>query len=208
MALVTAKTLFVHVPKTGGTSVRSMIAAAGIACRESGDFDIERHYGIGELAAAHGDVVQTRLTFGFVRNPVSWYKSRWAWAVVTGLPSIAMGKPSAARHWMMGCWAPTFAAFAANAIERYPGVATQTMFRMLGLWQSPCVTEVCRTETLEEDLIDVLDTAGERFDKKKMMDCPREHVAACGELASRTDVSRELKNRIEAAEPLLMQRFY
>ena len=53
MGLVHEKFVFVHVPKTGGTWVRSAIQLAGIPVVESGPFEIEDHYGIREMRAAH-----------------------------------------------------------------------------------------------------------------------------------------------------------
>ena len=83
MALVLPRSLFVHVPKTGGTWVRAAIAAAGIDAHESGPPETHDHFGVFDLPA---DLLAGRFTFGFVRHPVDWLKSRWAWAVLSGFP--------------------------------------------------------------------------------------------------------------------------
>src|SRR5437667_268495 len=105
MALVTEKSLFIHVPKTGGTFVRRALPALGLPCRESGIFAIEDHFSIAQVFATHPGLDDgRRLTFGFVRHPVAWIKSRWAWAMISGFAAKTFTDPAAAAHWMATCW--------------------------------------------------------------------------------------------------------
>jgi hypothetical protein len=207
MALVTAHSLFVHVPKTGGSSVRAILPIVGIRARESGPFEVEDHYGLPELRAAHPGIDDGLLTFGFIRHPVAWLQSRWAWAVVTGFAAKTEWEPAAAQHWMAACWSDRFEEFAARYLERYPGIYTQTAFRMLGLWSERPADRIGRTENLIADLIDILDAAGEEFDAETIRACPRVKVAACGHLAERCQLTRDLQQRILRAEPMICERF-
>lgn len=207
MALVTTHSLFIHVPKTGGSSVRAMLLAAGLAPRESGSFEVEDHYGLPELRAAHPGIDAGLLTFGFVRHPVAWLQSRWAWAVVTGFAEKIGREPAAAQHWMAGCWSDRFEEFAARYLERYPGICSQTAFRMLGLWTERPVQRIGRAENLVGDLTSILDDAGEIFDAAEFAAVPREKVAASGVLGDRCKASKALSSRIMAAEAPLCERF-
>lgn len=161
MAFLTDKTLFVHVQKTGGMTVREVLYRCRPTGRESGDSEAERHFGLPELRASHPGIEQGRLTFGFVRHPVAWLRSRWAFAVMTGLVAHTRHGRSAAATWMACCWDDDFNNFVDKYLERYPGIATQTMFRMLGLWSDKPADAIGRTETLLEDLRNILEEAGE-----------------------------------------------
>jgi hypothetical protein len=174
---------------------------------ESGPLEVEDHFGLAEVVAAHPGIDRDRVSFGFVRHPVAWLKSRWAWAIVSRLPEKALRIPSAAAHWMTLCWSEEFETFTRNYLERYPGVCTQTTFRMLGLWSEHPVDKIGRTENLVADLERILTEAGEQFDLAALRSCGREKVAASGALKDRCNISPALEARIMSAEALLCERF-
>ena len=80
MALITDNSVFIHVQKTGGMTVRNVMQAVRGGAWESGPVEKERHFGLPELRAAHPGIDRYRTTFGFVRHPLAWLRSRWAWA--------------------------------------------------------------------------------------------------------------------------------
>lgn len=203
MAFVTQKTLFIHVQKTGGMSVRQALYYVQPTGRESGDAEGERHIGYPELRATHPGIEVGRISFGFVRNPVTWLQSRWAFAVMTGYGVHIHHRGSAAAVWMAACWAPEFDTFIGNYLERYPGVVTQTMFRMLGLWSDKPVDRVCRTERLVGDLSNVLKDAGER-PIVPINDTRNETQRAIRDTAV---VTQAMRSRIMLAEKPLCDRF-
>jgi len=207
MALLTEKLLFIHVPKTGGSSVRAMIAAAGVTCWESGQYAIEDHYGLPELRAAHPRIEDGLLSFGFVRDPVAWLQSRWAWALVTEFSYKVQTRPDAAAHWMALCWSNTFEEFAERYLERCAGTYTRTVFGMLGLWMGKPVNRIGRTEHLTLDLLRFLEEAGEPHDRVRLLACAREKVAASGGLAARCVAPPDLRRRLLEAERPLCERF-
>lgn len=206
MALLSAKTLFLHVPKTGGTTVRLAMAAAGLEVRESGVFDVEDHYSLAEVRAAHPGIDDGRLTFGFVRHPAAWLRSRWAWAVVTGFGDKIRTQPDAAAHWMAQCWSGDFHRFVSAYLDRYPGICTQTMFRILGLWCERPAIFVGKTEALASDLAIALEMADESFDPRAL-NVERQKVAADGEFVGRCTLTGREFSRVMQAEAPLCQRF-
>ena len=203
MAFVTDKLLFIHVQKTGGMSVREALYRCNPVGHESGDAEGERHFGLPELRARHPGIESGRLSFGFVRHPVDWLVSRWAFAVASGFPIHVQHRGSAAQVWMAACWSPTFEQFIENYLERFPGVATQTMFQKLGLWSDKPVDFVGRTERLRGDLRAVFALAGEA-----VADLP-EGVRNATERAAvaAAVVTPAMRKRILDAEPLLCRRF-
>lgn len=205
MALVTPKALFIHVPKTGGTFVRAALQASGIPCRETGPFEVEDHYGIDEVRAAHPDDLVGRLSFGFVRHPVTWLKSRWAWGVLSGFASAMQTNPAAARHWMASCWSNDFSEFVEQTLERQPGIAGRTMLAMLGWWTNP-VDRIGKYESLEADLLAIFAGIGQPLNID-LRNLPRETVGASGRLAMSCDIKPALERRIMQSERRLSGLF-
>jgi hypothetical protein len=203
MAFITEKTLFIHVQKTGGMTVRRVLYRATPLGRESGDAEGERHIGLPQLRASHPGIEAGRLSFGFVRHPVSWIVSRWAFAVVTGFPMQMQHRGSAAALWLAACWHDRFEEFAARTLDRYPGIATQTMFSMLGMWSGKSVDRIGKTENLIGDLTAILDAAGEHYTLDN--DCWRNGTDRT--IRDAVIVSDKLKARIMRAESQLCERF-
>jgi hypothetical protein len=203
MAFVTDKTLFIHVQKTGGMTVRRALYRLRPTGRESGDAESERHIGLPELRATHPGIENGRITFGFVRNPVSWLVSRWAFAVMTGYPVHMKHRGSAAAVWMAACWSEDFDTFIGRYLERYPGIVTQTMFRMLGLWSEKPVDRIGRTEHLVADLTSILEDAGER----NIVIEPRAINETKRAIRDSASVTSEMRARIMLAEKQLCDRF-
>jgi hypothetical protein len=162
MALVTDKMLFIHVPKTAGSYIRSFMPSLGLQCRESGQFEIEDHFSISQVLIAHPELGD-RFSFGFVRHPVAWIASRYFYAVKTNFGEKMNRQTDAAAHWMASCWADDVDSFVDRCLERHPGIATRTMFTLLGLWTKNPVYFVGRTEKLHNDLIKSISLARERI---------------------------------------------
>ena len=171
------------------------------------------HFGVFELPA---ELLAGRFTFGFVRHPVDWLKSRWAWAVLSGFPGKLTTEPAAAGHWMADCWSDRLDDFVARYLDLHPGVATRTMLHMLGwrrrspeVWEPTpwAVTFIGRHERLAEDLVDALAEAREPFDRAALAATAPRRVGARGPLREATRLSALLRARILAAEPALCRQF-
>lgn len=82
MARILPKSVFYHIPKTGGTWVNHVLKQMFIKTRE---YKEERHRSpvlnlrLEHISPLHADkkVVGDRISFAFVRNPVTWYQSFW-----------------------------------------------------------------------------------------------------------------------------------
>ena len=204
MAFVTDKTLFIHVQKTGGMSVRELLYRCNPVGHESGDAEGERHFGLPELRARHPGIESGRLSFGFVRHPVDWLVSRWAFAVASGYPVHVEHRGTAAQVWMASCWSYRFDEFVAKYLERFPGIATQTMFQKLGLWSGKPADRIGKTETLIDDLGKFLDEAGERWSRPAM--APHRNAGE-RRIESEAVVTGDMRRRIMDAERALCDRF-
>jgi hypothetical protein len=205
MAFVTDRTLFIHVQKTGGMSVREALYRCNPVGHESGDAEGERHFGLPELRARHPGIESGRLSFGFVRHPVDWLVSRWSFAVASGFPVHVQHRGTAAQVWMACCWSFRFEEFIERYLERFPGIATQTMFQKLGLWSDKAVDRIGRTESLFADLSKILDEAGEGCGLKTR--APPRRNATERRPENRATVTPALRNRILDAEKALCDRF-
>jgi len=201
MAFVTAKTLFIHVQKTGGMTVREVLYRCNPVGHESGDAEGERHFGLPELRARHPGIESGRVSFGFVRHPVDWLVSRWTFAVASGFPVHVRHRGTAAQVWMACCWSDNFDDFIEKYLERYPGIATQTMFQKLGLWSDRPVNCIGKTENLVTDLHEILAEAGERV--HGMPTAPRNATVG----VPKPLVSDRVRQRIMDAERGLCDRF-
>ena len=135
--------------------------------------DVHDHYGVFDLPAY---LVQDRFTFGFVRHPVDWLKSRWAWGMLSGFAEKMKHEPAAAGHWMAACWDDDLSRFVSNYLDICPGVATSNMLRVLG-WQRMktgwepmryAVNFIGEYEDLVDDTMTVLANAGEKYDARRL----------------------------------------
>lgn len=127
MALVTPEFVFVHVPRTGGTSARAAIlerfpdaldsdghpAAQGDDCNYRLDacgvpIPPQQHLGASKLERRG---IRAPRFIGFVRHPVTWYRSMWSWAMRTNFSEKLLTDEFATRHWLASVWSESFPIF-------------------------------------------------------------------------------------------------
>lgn len=153
--IIQEKFLFIHCIKTGGTFFKEVLSYYGVPNRETGDFSqkyfplmMEEHYGLSKVYELHPETKEL-ISFGFVRNPITWYKSKWAHGVMSDFGLKLKVLPDAQAHRMAPVWSDDFNQFVANCIEHYPeGECTYHFKTMLGLFTGKQVFEVGRFEDL------------------------------------------------------------
>jgi len=153
MALLLPRSVFYHIPKTGGSWVREAVRSAGIPAQE-----------IGNLHATPQEAgPQGRLAFTFVRDPLTWYPSYWMYQMrmAWDLPNSALG---AFRS-------DDFGSFMRRVLRKRPGFLSKLYGSYVGLPFHP-VQFIGRQENLAEDLIHALRLAGERFDERRILSTP------------------------------------
>jgi hypothetical protein len=166
MALILPHSVFLHVPKTGGTWCRSAIRRAGIPHFESGwkheSPYFRAHHPLDRVRAVAGN----RFLFGFVRDPLDWWRSFWGYRMRHGW----------GRHPVdHSCRADEFDLFMRNVAERLPGWCSSMYRQFVGPRHQP-IHFVGLFENLANDLIEALRLAGERFDEHALRSTPPENV--------------------------------
>jgi len=201
MAWRTDKALFYAIPKTGSTWVTEATRAAGLRphyCRTTGE---ARSMGLSFKHAPPTHVgdryKKGRFQFCFVRHPVGWYRSMWAWRMRKDKPfTDVLGQAG---------WSDDFETWVRMVLDAWPKGFVSQMYRQF----TPHVDFVGRQENLEDGLVYALRQAGETFDEDALRATPPQLVRAGDPrwepLCKGTP---ELVERIEAVEAWTMERFY
>lgn len=173
--------VFLHIPKTGGTWVTSVLRDAGLVRCSIG----HRHanwphllapgyQGVGRKVeylykrSAYLRTSPKPFTFCFVRHPLAWYESFYRYKSQAHLNWERDGD---SRDWNR--WHPnsilnglgegnTFDEFVENVIDAYPGYVSA----LFSYYTLPPVDFIGKQETLTDDLLTVLEETGQRFDEK------------------------------------------
>ena len=154
--LIFQRAVFLHVPKTGGSWVTMAARTAG--CRfENFAVDGDNHADLSYCP--HRD----RFIFAFVRHPLALYRSYWRFKIGGGW--------DARNPFDMDCRADTFQAFVENVVTRYPGWCSSMFEDYVGPPDRP-IDFIGRHETLADDLVRALRTAGEPFDEGMLRATP------------------------------------
>jgi len=155
MALVTDKSLFLHIPKTGGQFVRQAFKSCGIKYTEiAGEHDHFPYL----LKFKDKQFWQNKFIFAFVRHPLSWYQSRWAFRVKYGWK---------VQHELdFNCFSNNFETFCRNSAKYRPNGWVSWEYKIyIEQCPKPC-DFVGKTENLINDTIMAFRLAGEKFSEK------------------------------------------
>lgn len=151
MSAVMPNSRFIHIPKTGGVWVERSI-----------DYFVQGSEAI-NVPHPHQGVRQCpgggKFTFAFVRNPLEWYRSYWAYKVFKGWDE---------ENWFdTKCANSLFPAFIDRMLDRQPGYFEHVCFGLLGA-NGEGADRIGRQESLADDLVGFLSEAGETFNEVKI----------------------------------------
>jgi len=163
MPITTEKLCFFHMPRTGGTWVQRALEAAlppGVP------FVWNHHFAITECDPETWD---GRVTCTFVRQPFDWLRSWFAWQQ---------------DHKWKGMSGPTtclekfrdedFEQFTRNLVEKAPRLVT-TLYEAY----TDKVDMIGNTARAREDLIEIMQSAGEEFDPLAIYTLPIANASHC-----------------------------
>jgi len=161
MAIRLPHSVFIHVPKTGGTWVGHVLERMGLLHAMS-----RPHMSIREIRSDPALSSWHCLdAFAFIRHPVSWYQSYWGFKMTSGwLKHEAVPLDE--------CRSDDFNRFVRNCAERHPGHLSSFYREFL-----KDVRYIGRHEIMRESFIVILDQLGEEFSRDTVYDAPAQNVS-------------------------------
>lgn len=198
MALATDKSLFLHIPKTGGIWIRHVFKVCGIPYYEISD----QHAHFPHLLNYQSEqFYKDHYIFTFIRHPLTWYQSRWAFRVKHGWR---------AQHPLdFNCASNDFHVFIENVLNYKPnGWVTWEYLNYIDL--APKIDFVGKMENLVDDTIYALRSAGEKFSENAVRSIPRINDSDMDGKSSKywAIYTLELANRVMAVESEIIRRYY
>lgn len=166
--LYDTKTLFLHIPRTGGTFVEKVFQECGIRCSRwaSGKLIMNR---LPQKHALLGHYKRERLAevekkFAFVRHPLSYYRSVWGWLC------RSEGRGLGNHNWhpfqeVTRYWHPQYSVWLNQVLKYQPGWYSALVRDYVGPAGGEFVQFIGRTESLVIDLQNVLSLVGMEQEK-------------------------------------------
>lgn len=209
MALLLENAVFFHTPKTGGTWIRRVLKEAGIPLTElrckkcvalgRAVYDTCCFHGTHDTIAAPKDG-KRRLRFAFVRNPLTYHQSYWAYKMCAGWD---FHNPYD-RNFAIG----DFGAYIRASVAKEPGWIGKFFEEFIGHEDSPIVDFVGRQENIRQDLITALRFAEQPVNEEIILHTPHVNAAASlPEWRERCVYTPELEALVRTSEEWAMRRF-
>lgn len=205
MAVCTDRSVFYHVPKTGGIWVKEAMRQAGLQYGQCKDKRVSHPFGL-KREHATPDVVRDeekagRFSFCFVRHPVGWLQSFWAFRVKTQWLDAKFPP-----DWY---WDDEFNTFVGNLVEAYPGGFVTELYQFYTGEDGRKVDFIGRQESLEDDLVRALTLAGETFNEEHLRATRWRNISSKGRRLSRLCVmNRQVEAQVLDAERWVLDTFY
>ncbi|WBB78446.1 hypothetical protein O7606_19760 [Micromonospora sp. WMMD882] len=190
MALLFTRTnsLLLLVPKTGSTWIRAKVRQLGLAVETVGDPAMRDH----DLLDQY-DRSAYRHVGAFVRDPVEWYRSYWAYRMERGWrPQYPLDEQ---------CASDDFETFVRRAVSILPGALGNIYTSYVGPPEAE-IDFVGRQERLVDDFARFLRLAGEEFDEATLREGSRVNATT-----TVPDYPEELKELVTLSEWDTMRRF-
>ena len=199
MALVLPNSVFLHCPKTGGWWVRNAVRDLGIPTSELGHE--HSNFKSGLLKLQPPEWWANRTVFLFVRHPLSWYQSIWAFRLKHGWSMI--------HPLDFNCASNCFPTFVERALEWWPdGWVGRTFAEFSGVPEDVRLV-VGHQERLRQDLGDILRMTGDIVGKLRMDTPPANDSNMDGLSSAELAVyPPELRRKVLRAERGMLGRWY
>lgn len=205
MAFVLPKSVFVHIPKTGGQWVVEALKNAGLTVDPLGVVHTTPDEINHEQAFR-----ERRSVFAMVRHPLSWYQSMWAHRTDEEWEDIDD------TDWFTDRWvkvwaeftkfsrADEFGEYVRRCCARFPDGFVSMLY---DAYTDEC-TFVGKQEQLVDDLIRALALAGEQFDTERIRTTTPRNVRGCQpRRLSRSAYTPELMELVMSTEARAIERF-
>ena len=189
MAIILTNSTFFHIPKCGGTFVRT-------ALRKSMGADRELGFGH-SIPAQFPEMIQHKKPFAFVRHPEAWYHSFWAYRMDENwiLP-VSAGRTALDNF----CKSDDFDEFVDKASKACHGYQTSLYGMFL---DSPHVELIGRTENLKSDLIRFLKILKEPFNERYIRGLERQNTSS----RKMVRMSKKTREKIRKMERPIYKRY-
>jgi hypothetical protein len=205
MALLLSRSVFLHVPKTGGTWTAAALEQSGLV--------------IGRLGAVHASpdeiehqpaYQQRPMRFAMVRHPATWYGSAWAhrmdekWGPINAPDWMSPAWTARWNEWTQRCNARLFPRFIENCTRAFPAGWLSALY---DAYTQGC-THIARQETAVDDLIGILRSSGEPLDEDAIRSTPPKNVRSSSPRSTKYVVyTAEILEMIAANEKRIYSRF-
>lgn len=204
MAIRTDRSVFYHIPKTGGIWVKEAIRKSGLRydrCKDrrkvSHRFALKREHA--PPVVVRDEYKEGLFSFCFVRHPMAWYKSYWCYVVKIDYLNM---KFPLDRF----CWDDVFEKFVVNVLEKFPDGFVKELYQCYDLDNMDFIG---KQESLADDLIRALTLAGEDFNEEDLRRTKWRNVSAGRKkFGDMCVLSKETRNRILDSEKWVLEQFY
>lgn len=170
--------IFLHVPKTGGNWVTTVLDKCGLIDKSIGE---HKHIDMAMVVSivnnrksSMASRIKQKIDFSikkpymfcFVRNPITWYESWFNYMSQPDRDWCNWGDEKSMDSWhpnstLNGLGNPDFNRFMHNVINKKPGYVTE----LFGWYTKPQIDFIGRQETLVDDLISILNYLNLDFDE-------------------------------------------
>jgi hypothetical protein len=174
-----------HIPKTGGTWIHRALEAGKVNFIPFHEFSPHN-------TPDQEPTLENKYTIAFVRHPITYYKSYWAFRIETGWTD----------GWYLDdtCKSKRFEIFVKNIINNNVPYVTNEYRKY---WCYPQkLNFIGKTENLKNDLIHILRFLNEDFDEKAISTLPKQNTTK-----TKAECSKELLHKLIDLEKEIIDYF-